>query len=162
MNKIYLPWMCTLCLWAGSASAAGYKSLTLYHVDGTKTSVTIEENMTTKVAEGNLCLESSKGYIFLPMAEIMRYTFSTQLGDKEWTTGVDDLKSDEVSILYIGNQLILDNLPMSSHVSVTALDGRVVTASYCEGRCELTLEGLTPGIYIVKCNNRSLKFSVSR
>lgn len=56
MKKFYLPLLVSLAsVW--SAEADGYKSVVVNQTNGTLWMITMEENMTTKVTEGNLVLD---------------------------------------------------------------------------------------------------------
>ena len=78
MKKIVIP-----LLWGLFATipqplpATSYKSIIVNQSDGSEMKVTIEDDMKTTVAEGNLVITCTKGDIVLPVIDIKNWTFST-------------------------------------------------------------------------------------
>ena len=87
MKKIVIPLL--LGLFATiphHLPAASYKSIIVNQSDGSEMKVTIEDDMKTAVAEGNLVITCTKGDIVLPVIDIKNWTFSTSAGsDDVWT-----------------------------------------------------------------------------
>ena len=81
MKKIVIPLL--LGLFATiphHLPAASYKSIIVNQSDGSEMKVTIEDDMKTTVAEGNLVITCTKGDIVLPVIDIKNWTFSTSAG----------------------------------------------------------------------------------
>lgn len=56
-----------------------------------------------------------------------------------------------------GNSLNFSNLPVNTTLRVFDTGGREVMSENASGDFEFSLDGLTPGIYIVVVNNQSYK-----
>ena len=99
MKKIVIP-----LLWGLFATipqplpATSYKSIIVNQSDGSEMKVTIEDDMKTTVAEGNLVITCTKGDIVLPVIDIKNWTFSTSAGsDDVWTgTRIADRKRNKL------------------------------------------------------------------
>lgn len=162
MKKFYLPLLISLAS-VCSAEAAGYKSVVVNQTNGTLWMITMEENMTTKVTEGNLVLTCSRGDITFPVKDIANWTFSTDGGADDLWAGVNLPEGDKPGCVQEGDRIVLSNLPAGSRVMLASVDGRVVKAvSSVSGSYELSLVGLQSGVYVLTYNKESIKIAVAR
>lgn len=77
-------------------------------------------------------------------------------------TGISDIKDDSESsftLLPASSSLLISGCAENTTVSVYDGSGRLVRQSVItSGSHEISLSGLTPGVYILKVGNRSIKF----
>lgn len=73
MKKIVIPLLLGLfAIIPHHLPAASYKSIIVNQSDGSEMKVTIEDDMKTAVAEGNLVISCTKGDIVLPVIDIKK------------------------------------------------------------------------------------------
>ena len=155
MKKIVIPLL--LGLFATiphHLPAASYKSIIVNQSDGSEMKVTIEDDMKTAVAEGNLVITCTKGDIVLPVIDIKNWTFSTSAGSDDVWTGTNCILNSD--------RIILSNLPEGSTVTLCSIDGRIVKSSRAEGDYELSISELPKGIYVLTYNKNTLKIAVAK
>ncbi len=168
MRKLYsCALAAAVALVALPTAAAAYKSVVVNHADGGTTKITMESGMTTKFDAGNLLLECDKGEIRLPVENLKNWTFSAENGlDNLWEdktlSGIDAVGSDVVGLEQTGERLLLTNLPEKSKVMLVSMEGRVVAMATATGTCELSLAGLSKGVYVLTYNEKSVKIALTR
>lgn len=163
MKKIVIP-----LLWGLFATipqplpATSYKSIIVNQSDGSEMKVTIEDDMKTTVAEGNLVITCTKGDIVLPVIDIKNWTFSTSAGSDDVWTGIESPTASGTNCILNSDRIILSNLPEGSTVSLCSIDGRIVKSSRAEGDYEFSISELPKGIYVLTYNKNTLKIAVAK
>ena len=110
MKKIVIP-----LLWGLFATipqplpATSYKSIIVNQSDGSEMKVTIEDDMKTTVAEGNLVITCTKGDIVLPVIDIKNWTFSTSAGSDDVWTGIESPTASGTNCILNSDRIILSN-----------------------------------------------------
>ena len=156
MKKIVIPLL--LGLFATiphHLPAASYKSIIVNQSDGSEMKVTIEDDMKTAVAEGNLVITCTKG-------DIKNWTFSTSAGSDDVWTGIESPTASGTNCILNSDRIILSNLPEGSTVTLCSIDGRIVKRSRAEGDYELSISELPKGIYVLTYNKNTLKIAVAK
>lgn len=160
MKKLFLSVIVMVAASVAVASVNGYKSIVLHHQDGEKLAITIEDGMTTRVANGNLTLECAKGTITKPLDNLKFWNYSMLPGEDFETAGVGTIGTDAVGLFVENDRIVFQNLPANSLIGMVAVDGRVILSDRAGGYYEIPLSELTHGVYILTYNGKSLKIAV--
>lgn len=160
MRKLLLSAIVMVAASTAVASVNGYKSIVLHHVDGEQLAITMENGMTTKVANGNLMLECPKGTITKPLDNLKFWNYTLQPGVDFETAGVGKIGGDVVGLVVENDRIAFQNLPANSVVGLISVDGRVILSDKAEGYYEVSLTDLSHGVYILTYNGKSLKIAV--
>lgn len=160
MRKFLLTVIVMVAASTAVASVNGYKSIVLHHLDGEQLAITIEDGMTTKVANGNLTLECDKGTITKPLDNLKFWNYSLQPGVDFETAGIGVVEGDMIGLVVENERIVFQNLPVNSVVGLVAVDGRVILSDKAAGYYEIPLSELTHGVYILTYNGKSLKIAV--
>ena len=67
--------------------------------------------------------------------------------------------ADGINITYDGTMLVIDGCPARTDITVYDISGRPMMRSVADGRTEVNTAQLTAGVYIVKINSKTFKFS---
>lgn len=161
MKKIYFL-LAFILMTAAHAGAAinGYRSIVFHHIDGKTTAVGIEDNMTTKVADGKVSLECAKGSIEVPCDSLKYWDYAVAEGDRDRWAGLTLIEDDAVGVVMSDYGVRLYNLPDGSIVSLTAIDGRTVLSDRASGSYEIAFSTLSHGVYVLTYNRKSIKIVV--
>lgn len=131
-----------------------YKSMTINLTDGTEVSLPLTPAATGQyTTEGNLVLTSDNTYT-VAVDKIASLSFSNQL-----PTSVDDIATDTYTSIE-GNTIRFSGLKDGSEITVYTIDGRQVTSLIAKNEAILSLDGHTPGLYLVKVNTTTLRILV--
>lgn len=162
MKKIY-SFIFALIIGAVSANAT-YRSVTITRHDGSSVRVGIESDIKASINEGFLVFASSKGEISFPMEEVNKWTFSTTPGDNGLWSSIEVSESGAVGFASESNRLIFRNLQPGERVTLTAVDGRTVVDTVCNDSSlfEIATNDMTPGVYVVRYSDHSLKIVLNR
>lgn len=160
MRKFLLTVIVMVAASTAVASVNGYKSIVLHHLDGEQLAITIENGMTTKVANGNLTLECTKGTITKPLDNLKFWNYSLLPGEDFETAGIGIVEGDMIGLVVENERIVFQNLPANSVVGLVAVDGRVILSDKAAGYYEIPLSELTHGVYILTYNGKSLKIAV--
>lgn len=142
--------------------AKAYKSILVSRRDGTSLSIKGEQGMTLTVADNEVKFFTTGGNtISIPLDEVKSITLSGK--DGEYTlAGVDDVADGGVSVGRIGDEIVFDNLPSGSRVSVVSLAGKTLYNATAEGSHSIDISSYTPGVYLVTFNKKTVKISIAR
>lgn len=147
-------------------ASTSYKSLVLEHTDSQFTRVTLQPDMTTAFADGELVMTyESDGVLYeirKPLNELRHWTFSTAEGDDNLWAGIGSTESDNVSIELGGTVIRVNGLPADSRVMLVTVDGRCVRNLTVQNECELDISGLVNGVYVLTINEKSFKIAVKK
>lgn len=142
--------------------ATAYRSVVIEKTDGTLMRVAMENDMTAKVSEGEVIFSSGKGDIKFPISDLRHWSYSTEAGLDNLWTDIDEIDADSVGVERGYMMVSFKNLPAGSLVSLMALDGRTVGQWKAEGYFEVSLTDLTPGVYVLTYNDKSIKVAVAK
>lgn len=162
MKKFLLAMVLGVSAITSAWAATLYKSVVVNKTDDTFLQITMEQDMTTRFEDGELVLTCSLGDVKIPVEEVRNLTFSTENGQNDLWLGIDIADADAVNVDIVNNRAIFSNLPEGSHISLTAIDGRVVKSATAAGDYEFAFGQLTQGVYILTYNNHSLKIAITR
>ncbi len=137
-------------------SAASYRSLVLGKTDGTTVILPLSQNLqTTITAEGNLAFSKDTELLMsVPMIQVDNWKFT-----EKSTTGLQGIAAAN-GYSVIGNLVVIDGLTASTSVKVISSAGQTVIETVAEHRCELSLENLPAGVYVIVYGNQTLKIAV--
>ena len=82
-----------------------------------------------------------------------------QFGTKEYT-GIQSVADDaDINISYDGSYLRIEGCGEASVLRVYDISGRPVISQRVNAQAEISTEQLSAGVYILKINNKTFKFS---
>lgn len=142
--------------------AKAYKSILVNRHDGSTLSIKGEQGMTLTIADNEVkFFTTGENTISLPLDEVKSITLSGNEGEHT-LAGIDDVAEGGVSVARVGNELLLENLPSGSNVSVVSLAGKTLYKAAAEGTHSIDISSFTPGVYLVTFNKKTVKISIAR
>lgn len=143
------------CAITASVQSETFKGMLISKTDGSTVALDMASDMETTVVDNNLVF--SKGgtdVVTVPVAQVKTWKFSTTS-----VTGLSEVAVAEQMQL-VGKTVIIDGLKAATPVQVISASGQTVLSTVATGRCELSLEGLAAGVYVISYNNQTLKIAV--
>ena len=143
------------CAITASVQSETFKGMLISKTDGSTVALDMASDMETTVVDNNLVF--SKGgtdAVTVPVAQGKTWKFS-----KTSVTGLSEVAVAEQMQL-VGKTVIIDGLKAATPVQVISASGQTVLSTVATGRCELSLEGLAAGVYVISYNNQTLKIAV--
>lgn len=144
----------------GYADISGYRSMVFNHTNGSVIAITMEDNMSVNLTNGNVELSCAKGTITFSIDGLKYWSYSENEGDNTQWSNIDEITGDAVNISITDSYIFLQNLPENSSVGLVAMDGRVIVADKASGEYQLNISELAQGVYILTYNETSIKFAV--
>ena len=143
------------CAITASVQSETFKGMLISKTDGSTVALDMASDMETTVVDNNLVF--SKGgtdVVTVPVAQVKTWKFSTTS-----VAGLSEVAVAEQMQL-VGKTVIIDGLKAATPVQVISASGQTVLSTVATGRCELSLEGLAAGVYVISYNNQTLKIAV--
>lgn len=142
---------------AAGMSAATYRGIELTKTDNSTVKIALAQDLETTVsAEGNLVFaKGAEQVLSVPVAQVANWKFTEQAG----TTAVDRV-AEAAGCALLGNRVVIEGLTAPTVVRVIAANGQTVAETTATGRCELSLENLAAGVYVIAYGNQTLKIAV--
>lgn len=162
MKRLLLPLaIAALLSMPGICNAKAYKSVIISRHDGTSLSIKAEQGLTMKVVDEEVkFFTTGDNNISIPVSEIKGLSLSAEEG--EHSADVNEIVGNGISVARVGNEIILENLPAGSNVSLVSLSGKTLYKSAAEGSHSIDISSCADGVYIVTFNKKSLKISIAR
>lgn len=141
--------------------AQSYRSIVVERHDGSEFVVQGEKGLSLAFTESELCFINGAGQrMTFPLSEVKGWHFSTKEGHNDWS-GIDDLTATDVlTVSRNGDSVVIGNLPVDSRVFLATVAGKIVRTAMATGSHTIALDGLTPGLYLLVCNEITLKIVV--
>ncbi|MDE5799552.1 MAG: T9SS type A sorting domain-containing protein [Paramuribaculum sp.] len=161
MKKVFLAMM-ALAAVALPTKAATYQSVMFKMSDPSeRLCIHIEDDMTLKIADSKIKMESSYGSIELPVNEVSSWTFSAEGGSSDEWAGIKEVTESTVDMTMSADKVVLTNLPAGARVALYNVSGvQVVSTVATDGTAEISLSNYQSGIYVLTFANKSLKIAV--
>lgn len=139
-----------------SASAAnGFNCLKVNLNDGSKVDIVLSDDLKVSFTDNDLVAHSANVDVTVAKSDI---SYFEHLYDPE--ASVSEIAADAAGMTREGNTLNFAALPEGSVVAVYAASGVCVSTATVSGDHSLSLDGLTPGVYVVTVNKMSYKVNV--
>ena len=128
-------------------------TLVLWHADGTKTNIELSQLPQIQFENGKVLVTSSILNMEYDANEILRFTY-------EEATSEDAGLVDGIASVQ-GDRMVFHGVKSADKVSVYSVNGtRVpVSLSSANGKCSLSLSSIPAGVYILKVNGKTSKFT---
>ena len=143
------------CAITASVQSETFKGMLISKTDGSTVALDMASDMETTVVDNNLVF--SKGgtdAVTVPVAQVKTWKFS-----KNSVSGVDEVAAAS-QLSLTGKTVVIDGLKAATPVQVISASGQTVLSTVATGRCELSLEGLAAGVYVISYNTHTLKIAV--
>lgn len=145
----------TFCAITASMSGQAFKGMIINKTDGSMAAIDMAADMETTVAEGNLVFKKGGvDALSVPVAQVKDWKFT-----QNSVSGVDEVAAAS-QLSLTGKTVVIDGLKAATTVRVITASGQTVLSTVATGRCELSLEGLAAGVYVISYNNQTLKIAV--
>ena len=96
--------------------AATYQSVMFKMSDPSeRMCIHIEDDMTLKIVNSNIRMESSFGSIELPVNEVTSWTFSTEGGSSDEWAGIEEVTESTVDVTISAARAVIAKLPVGAH-----------------------------------------------
>lgn len=135
-----------------SASAKNFNTLCVHLNDGSSVDVPISETTVLQFSADMLTVGGSESEISFERSNIRSFVH-------KYTSGIDTVATD-AKCEFNGDSLEFSDLPEGSVIQIFNTDGVSVRKISAKGNLSLSLEGLTPGTYIVAAGNSSFKILI--
>lgn len=141
-----------LVIGAHHASAEGYNCLRVSLSDGSTVTIVMSDDLKVSFTDENLVAAGRFADV-----QIAKNDIDTFEHIYDASSSISDATVGGTTMSRQGNSLNFSNLPSNTTLHVFDTAGREVMTENAGGDFELSLDGLTPGIYIVVVNNQSYK-----
>lgn len=150
-QKFTLATMALACMTALSTNAA---DKIIVGNDGQTTEFSLATVSTLKFAEGNLNLFSADGTTKFPLSEKLVIKFAS-------SSGVENIFSneDDVKLAYCDGIITMEGLTTVVNAQIFNTAGACIRGYENWNGSALSTDELTPGVYIVKAGQYTLKFA---
>lgn len=139
-----------------SASAAdGYNCLKVSLVNGSDVDIVLSDDLKVSFTADELVAKSERVDVSVAKADI---SYFEHLYDP--SASVAEIEADGNGLSRDGNAIHFASLPEGSVVAIYAASGVCVSSQTVSGEHTLSLDGLTPGVYVVTVNKMSYKVNV--
>lgn len=163
MKKVFLAMM-ALAAVVLPTKAATYQSVMFRMADPSELlCVHMEDDMTLKIEDANIKMESSYGEIKIPVSDVTAWTFSTQGGSSDQWAGIEDVAPDAsvVDLTVTAEKVTVSNLAAGTPVALYNVSGLQVFSAVAAGDAvEISLSNIQAGIYVLTFANNSIKIAV--
>lgn len=138
-----------------NSESAQAQRLVVWQKDGSKVSYDLDEVPMTTFTTTDLVITTKTATINYPLSTIHRYTYEGLL------SSVTNATADGISISHDGNNIIIKGLSSGKTAAVHSMDGIRLQANRSNGsdRLVLSLSQLPAGVYIIKADNITYKFT---
>lgn len=152
-QKIRTLFMMLVMLTASiGAWAATETTLVLWMNDGGQAVFAFSNRPKVQVGKDSVVVSSDADSVSYVISNVRKATFG-----KQTTTGIDAIKADNVSIEQQNGRLQMRSLEPNSSVSVYSISGKLVGQAVSDGNGNVSLDGMSRGIYIIKSKNITFK-----
>lgn len=134
------------------ASAKGYNSLKVNLSNGSTVTIVLSDDLQVSFTDDNLVAQGKFADV-----QIAKNDIDTFEHIYDASSSISDATVGGTKMSQQGNNLNFSNLPTNTTLHVFDTGGREVMSENASGDFNLSLDGLTPGIYIVVVNNQSYK-----
>ena len=137
------------------SAIAHAKRLVIWQKDGSKVSYELDDQPRTTFTTDELVITTATATISLLLPQIQRYTY------EDVETNVRDVRKDGITISHKGDDIIVRGLAKGKTVTVYGVDGRQLLAKQSDGsgRLILSLSKVSAGVYMIKADEITYKFS---
>lgn len=160
MKKFLLLMLVMASAFVGYAGTTGYRSIVFHRTDGSTIAITMEDNMTVNLTNGNVELTCKKGIFSAAIEDVKYWTYSKSEGENDKWAGIENIIGETVSVIVTDDYINLQNLPENSTIGLVAIDGRVIVSDKASREYEISLSELTHGVYVLTYNGKSIKIAV--
>ena len=138
-----------------NSESAQAQRLVVWQKDGSKVSYDLDEVPMTTFTTTDLVITTKTATINYPLSTIHRYTY------EGLPSSVTNATADGISISHDGNNIIIKGLASGKTAAVHSMDGIRLWANRANGsdRLVLSLSQLPAGVYIIKADNITYKFT---
>ena len=129
-------------------------ALVIKMIDGNTHTFVLSEKPVVTLPDGNIVVNGSASTTYA-RSEVEKFYFVYDDG-----SGIESLSKDNVTFYYVdGENVRISGLKDKTSVSVTSLDGKIISAQKCDGTGSVTISlgNQTKGIYIISFGGRSVK-----
>ena len=145
----------TLLLALSFGGSAHAQRLVIWQKDGSKVSYELDDQPRTTFTTDELVITTAKATISLLLPQIQRYTY------EDVETGVRDVRKEGINISHKGDDIIVRGLAKGKSVTVYGVDGKQLLTKQSDGsgRLTLSLSKVSAGVYMIKADEITYKFS---
>lgn len=140
-----------LAFGAFHVSAKGYNCLKVNLSNGSTVTIVLSDDLQVSFTDDNLVAKGSLADVQIAKNDIDTFEHVYD------ASSISDATIGGTTMNQQGNSLNFNNLPINTTLRVFDTGGREVMSENASGDFEFSLDGLTPGIYIVVVNNQSYK-----
>ena len=129
-------------------------ALVIKLIDGNTHTFILSEKPVVTLPDGNIAVNGSASTTY-PRSEVEKFYFVYDDG-----SGIESISKDNITFYYVdGENVRISGLKDMTTVSVTSLDGKIISTQKCDGTGSVTISlGNQPkGIYIISFEGRSVK-----
>ncbi len=153
MRKILLS--AILATGALTCWASGYNCLRVHLASGEKMDIMLRDDLRVSFSATHLQAESSDVNVEVQKTDILSFEHRHE----EWS-GVDDASVTAGGMSRQGDMLVFDGLPEGAAISLFDTSGKALRHAVASSEARIPLEGLAPGVYVVKAGDKSYKITI--
>lgn len=150
MNRSLLTLVCALI--AMTAWSLPYDKVRVDLADGSKVEIELSEKLSLSFNDTHLLVKGSNADVEIPKEKIVTFSHNQ-------SSGVADAAIEQ-SVDFDGRVMRFSGLADGSLITIHNLSGACMRSFTTDGDCQLSLEDLPAGVYIVAVNNVSYKISL--
>lgn len=117
--------------------------------------IMLRDDLRVSFSATHLQAESSDVNVEVQKADILSFEHRHE----EWS-GVDDASVTAGGMSRQGDMLVFDGLPEGTAISLFDTSGKALRHAVASIETSIPLEGLSPGVYVVKAGDKSYKITI--
>lgn len=153
--KKKLLWFAFLLIAATQANAIGYKSVVVTLHDGSSSKIDLTDGMKTTFDGTNVVFADDVFLVEFEKSQVSKFEFSE-------TTGINNVETSDANVNFKDGILTLTGMPDKSKVAIYTVAGIGIETIEFSRNCDIDLNNLQSGVYIVNINNVSYKIAISK
>lgn len=139
-------------LFAVAAWSASYDIVSVDLTDGSKVDIALSDKLSLSFNATHLQVTGTNADFEIPKEKIVAFSHSD-------SSGLDEI-AIKPSVDFVDRMMCFTGLADGSIITIHNISGKCIRSIKTEGECQLGLEDLPAGVYIVAVNNVSYKISL--
>ena len=136
-------------------SASGFGSIKVTMIDGSTTIISMSERPVVKFIGDKLVVKTDVTTTEFERSKVKTFNYHV-------SSSIGKISIGNNIVNNTGDNLLFDNLPVDSEITVHDVSGKLVKSVLAAGRYKLNIMELTAGVYVVSVNGISTKIAVKR
>lgn len=143
----------SLILIALSVSAMAFSGLKITMTNGSVLSISFSDQPVVKFVGEKLVINTVVSATELDRSKLKTFNYIE-------ASSLDDINDGRNIINNSGDNLLIENLPVNSEITIYDISGKLIKCAIVEGNYKINISDLLAGVYVVSINGVSTKITI--